>query len=393
MLLADQSVQCWGLNNQGQLGDQSSSNRASPIPVTGTTGVLPLKRVKALALGASTTCALFQNGTMKCWGYGFYGELGNGRTLPQKTPTSVVASLCQIDEDGGLGGYQCGLFTSSFNDSNFHEVTELSFSSDPKLVRFAATSDSGGNTAVAWIQKSPSIANSACARETSSLPRTINCDYRLYAAVRTAAGSWQGPTQIDSDYTGLSARTTLYQDAYASSPNGDGTALGGTEYASPTLAAVGEGQFLIPYVILNTQALSSELRVRSYRVGTGWSATSTLLSQGTYTSDYAFRHVNELKIFGNPTAKSAILLGQKFTTSSADDYGIYGWVYSSTSGWGTAGKLHPGLGCDPLVSSCAHPAFQGVMLDTGEAIVVFPAHSVTDTDGTGDLLLHQIGYR
>ena len=84
-ILDDGSVSCWGRNNVGQLGDGSNANRNSPVSVdlgTNTTAV-------ALSSGIDSTCALTNTGAIKCWGGNFYGVLGDGTTTHSNVPVEV----------------------------------------------------------------------------------------------------------------------------------------------------------------------------------------------------------------------------------------------------------------------------------------------------------------
>ena len=79
------AVQCWGRNSDGQLGNGSEIPSTTPVAVTGLeSGVV------SLALGAEHSCALHQSGVAFCWGSNQYGQLGNGGTDQQTTPTAVV---------------------------------------------------------------------------------------------------------------------------------------------------------------------------------------------------------------------------------------------------------------------------------------------------------------
>lgn len=70
VVVANGTVKCWGQGNYGQLGNGSSS--ASTIPVAAT-GINNAVRVYTSSSGYSTnygrTCALLADKTVKCWGY------------------------------------------------------------------------------------------------------------------------------------------------------------------------------------------------------------------------------------------------------------------------------------------------------------------------------------
>ena len=83
-LLADGTVQCWGRNTTGQLGNNNTVNTSQPVQVSGLTGV------KAIAAGLSHTCAVRFDGRVHCWGLNANGQLGEGSTVTQRlTPVPV----------------------------------------------------------------------------------------------------------------------------------------------------------------------------------------------------------------------------------------------------------------------------------------------------------------
>jgi K319-like protein/Regulator of Chromosome Condensation (RCC1) repeat protein/regulator of chromosome condensation (RCC1) repeat-containing protein len=72
-LLADGTVSCWGQNSHHVLGPgDPTSTSAPPVPITGIANAI------ALAAGDSHVCAIISGGTIQCWGSDSAGQLGNG---------------------------------------------------------------------------------------------------------------------------------------------------------------------------------------------------------------------------------------------------------------------------------------------------------------------------
>ncbi len=74
---------CWGLNEEGQLGDGSTTNSHVPVPVQGLGGVI------SVSAGGHHTCAITNTGAAKCWGRGSNGQLGNN--------SDVLFSVVPVD--------------------------------------------------------------------------------------------------------------------------------------------------------------------------------------------------------------------------------------------------------------------------------------------------------
>lgn len=79
-------VVCWGANGNGQLGNGTRVDSPVPVAVSGLSS-----GVSRLAGGANHNCAVLSTGAVRCWGYNFYGNCGNGATgvAAQTTPVSV----------------------------------------------------------------------------------------------------------------------------------------------------------------------------------------------------------------------------------------------------------------------------------------------------------------
>ena len=110
-LLDNGSVTCWGLNNFGQLGDNTTTNRLIPVYAHLPTG----SQAVSVSVGPHSSCAILENSSVYCWGHNNYGRLGIGVTggihqLPMfvEGATDVVdLSLdydhtCALSENGSI---------------------------------------------------------------------------------------------------------------------------------------------------------------------------------------------------------------------------------------------------------------------------------------------------
>ena len=94
----------WGVGSQGRLGDNTIVNKSSPVSVVG--GFTDWTQVSA---GGDHSLGLRENGTAWAWGANFNGDLGNNSTIARSSPVSIVGGFTDwIQLDAG-GNHSLGL--------------------------------------------------------------------------------------------------------------------------------------------------------------------------------------------------------------------------------------------------------------------------------------------
>lgn len=111
---SDGTLWAWGDNSLGQLGDNTTINRASPVQVVDSDGIGFLSNVKAVSSNSYHTLALKSDGTVWAWGSNNNGELGDGTTQERNMPVQVVGEsgigvLSDIVSIGTGMGYSIAL--------------------------------------------------------------------------------------------------------------------------------------------------------------------------------------------------------------------------------------------------------------------------------------------
>jgi len=104
-LTATNNVRCWGANDDGVLGDGTTTDRHVAVSVSGlTTGVA------AIAGGAGFVCALTHAGAVTCWGNNLWSQLGNGEmTKSEPVPVAVVGLTSDVSAIAAGYHHSCAI--------------------------------------------------------------------------------------------------------------------------------------------------------------------------------------------------------------------------------------------------------------------------------------------
>jgi alpha-tubulin suppressor-like RCC1 family protein len=125
-ITADSSAYCWGANARGQLGNGTTADSATTVPVAVTGGL----KFVAVSVGLDHSCALTVVGDAYCWGDNALGQLGDTAVTGSSAPhavesaetfsslttganftcgvTSTAAAYCWGANDGGQTGAGAG---------------------------------------------------------------------------------------------------------------------------------------------------------------------------------------------------------------------------------------------------------------------------------------------
>ena len=95
-LRGDGTVWCWGDENNGMLGDGTTTPKTHPVQVS------DINDAVFIAAGSWHSCVVRQNGSLWCWGSNWYGQIGDGTTETRLTPVPIpLGAPCVSVATGG----------------------------------------------------------------------------------------------------------------------------------------------------------------------------------------------------------------------------------------------------------------------------------------------------
>ena len=102
-LRGDGSVRCWGNNDHGQIGDGTTSQRREPVTMWAAGS-----GVAAIECGSSHACVLMNTGGVQCWGFNEDGQVGDRTTTDRLRPVDVV-DLAGVASLGCANWHTCAI--------------------------------------------------------------------------------------------------------------------------------------------------------------------------------------------------------------------------------------------------------------------------------------------
>ena len=100
----DGSLYCWGLNTDGQLGDNTLVQKLVPTRESGAAS-----NWSVVTTGSVHTCAMKSTAAIYCWGNGTNGEIGNAASVDVKVPTQESTAATNWTWISAGGSHTCAV--------------------------------------------------------------------------------------------------------------------------------------------------------------------------------------------------------------------------------------------------------------------------------------------
>ncbi len=146
---------CWGLNNRGQLGDETKETRTTPHKVPG-------HGWKSVDIGWYHACGIKDGGRMVCFGDNAYGELGLGNTRQSLQRRRVPGEWRSVAVDGWT---TCGIKANRslwcWGRNLLGQVGDASFTDRHRPVRIGRAGTRWSQVDVGWTSTCARRANGA----------------------------------------------------------------------------------------------------------------------------------------------------------------------------------------------------------------------------------------
>lgn len=117
ILTSNSRLLTWGRNDYGQLGDNTVVAKSSPVDITSQFSLLSGETIAQISLGSNHSSALTSANRLFIWGYNGSGQIGNNSTTNCVIPTDITSyfnlNVGESIEKVVLGEFHSSAFTST----------------------------------------------------------------------------------------------------------------------------------------------------------------------------------------------------------------------------------------------------------------------------------------
>ena len=194
-LLDDATVKCWGLGASGQLGQDSSAtlgDQAGEMAALAPVNLGAGRTATAITAGASHTCARLDDATVKCWGRGAEGQLGQDSTTGLGDNAGEMAAMLPVNLGFGSPG--------PASMSVVLTADETSVAAGATIHYHLTVTNTGVPALSGFTVSDPNAPNcvQAIAGLAAGANQTIDCIYTTTAA---DVGTYANTATVDTDQT------------------------------------------------------------------------------------------------------------------------------------------------------------------------------------------------
>lgn len=312
--ISDGTAYCWGYNNYGQLGDNTVTQRTTPVAVS-TAGVLDGRSVTSISAGASVSCVVGDS-LGSCWGLGTSGQLGNSASSTSRVPVDAAVNGLTCPAGAVLVGSDCSLVQgSSFSYRLGYSIGSWTAPASPWVTATTKTRAAVEPSADAKTSRSLTLGWDAVSE--------LGDSYAGYTLQRSTSSSgsspvtvYAGPLRSALDRGGLAARTdNLVVDRISAGTDHTCAVLEGAVYCwgNNDNGELGDGTTTArtsPTAVTTTGVLSG---LTASRVASGDNHTCVIADGGVYC--WGQNEYGELGN-GSATASSVPVAAGSFTSAS-----------------------------------------------------------------------------
>ena len=386
-ILENSSIYCWGLNNHGQLGDGTCSNpwMGGGCPSPGSDSWSPKQihlpdglNATSIAAGQEHTCAIADNGSVYCWGRGIDGQIGIGSgageygqlsprlvSLPQDRSAMAISlgvtTSCAILDDGSLYCWGYGLHgqMGDGNDLNRYTPNAVSLPAG----RTATSVDVGGSSVCAilddgsmycWGWNSHGQVGNACSpvNQCSSTNTPTRVSFPI---------GWQGIAISTGEYVSCAVIDDGSLYCWGSNTNGQladeiGTGYGGNATSTPKAVTLPVGRTAVDVQIGGYGTVCAILDDGSLFCW-GRNAAGTIGDGSTLDRTTPTRTLIPI-----PRTVSSVSVGHFHTCGVMDDHSLYCWGSGSSAQYGALGLGTNASHLTPQLVGDDSPAGRGVVM-------------------------------
>jgi uncharacterized repeat protein (TIGR02543 family) len=344
-LLATGSIDCWGGNTDGDLGNGGTTQSDSPGAVSSITNAT------SVSVGTDFACATLSTGAVDCWGNNSAGELGNAGTAQSDVPVTV-SSITGVTAVGSGSNNSCAVETnktvwcwgSDGTDQLGYAPTSSNYSDVPIQISNLSAATPAVIYAVTYNPEGGSVSPTSGSYTVGGSSLTLPTPTRVGYAFNGWYSAPSGGSSVSSPYT-PSGSTTIYAQWTANTYVVTYNSEGGSVTPTSGSFTVGGSALTLPTPTLTGYAFNGW-----YSAPSGGSPVSSPYTPTTTTSIYAQWTANTYVVTYNseggsvtPSSGSFTVGGSALTlpTPTFSGHTFQGWYTAPTGGTSVTSPYSP----------------------------------------------------